>query len=382
MLPDARPLDIPLAGQPSWVVAAPASSGSSIWTVALSDGLVQSFQISATGEVSQLAASPPQLPPGMPPLLRLANDVPTLPLATTDAASLQTHPVVLPTTGQMVSIQAGGELLIWNKDRTEFTALDVRTLPDARILVDETGRLLLLTEPTTRYQHGVLGDAVEAAGIALVETQPELQVISTIAIPDPSVIEGIAPIWSDLSGDGRREIIVTQSNSDQGAQIVVYGETGEQIATGPAIGRGNRWRHQLVVAPFGPAGEQELVDVLTPHIGGVVEFYRLDGDTLRIVASVPGYTSHIIGTRNLDMAIGGDFDGDGRFELLLPSQDRTELGAIRRTIDGAEVVWSVPVGGRVVSNLVGTTLANGQLAVGVGREDGVLRVWLPEPEEM
>jgi hypothetical protein len=67
---------------------------------------------------------------------------------------------------------------------------------------------------------------------------------------------------------------------------------------------------------------------------GVVEFYQWREDTLQIVARVPGYTSHVIGTRNLDMAAAGDFDGDGRFELLLPNQQRTTLGGIRRTEDG------------------------------------------------
>ena len=79
--------------------------------------------------------------------------------------------------------------------------------------------------------------------------------------------------------------------------------------TGPAIGRGNRWRHQIAVAPFGPNGERELVDVLTPHIGGVVEFYRMVGDRIEIVATVPGFTSHVIGSRNLDLALAADADG-------------------------------------------------------------------------
>ena len=121
------------------------------------------------------------------------------------------------------------------------------------------------------------------------------------------------------------------------------------------------------------------MDVLTPHIGGVVEFYRKQGEELRIVARVPGYTSHVIGTRNLDMAAAGDFDGDGRLEVLLPSQSRTELGAIRRTRTGAEVAWKVSVDGRVATNLAVVSLSDGTLAVGVGREDGFLRLWLPEP---
>jgi photosystem II stability/assembly factor-like uncharacterized protein len=47
---------------------------------------------------------------------------------------------------------------------------------------------------------------------------------------------------------GQREIIVTQSDAQQGAQVVVYSESGERLAAVPAVGRGNRWRHQLAVA--------------------------------------------------------------------------------------------------------------------------------------
>ncbi len=75
------------------------------------------------------------------------------------------------------------------------------------------------------------------------------------------------------------------------------------------------------------------------------------------------------------MAVAADFDGDGRIELLLPNQRRTELGAIQRTADGADVAWSLPVEGVVVTNLAAITLPDGRLAAGVGRGDGVLRLW-------
>ena len=54
----------------------------------------------------------------------------------------------------------------------------------------------------------------------------------------PSVIENLAPIWTDLDGDGNREIILTQSNTAEGAKIVVYTEDGKILAVGPPIGKG------------------------------------------------------------------------------------------------------------------------------------------------
>ena len=206
-------------------------------------------------------------------------------------------------------------------------------------------------------------------------TKPTLRVITEIAIPGQTVVEGISPIWADLDGDGLREIIVTQSDAEQGAQVVVYSESGGRIASGPAVGQGNRWRHQLAVAPFGVNGETEAVEVLTPHIGGIAGFYQLNGDSLVLVAQQDGVTSHPLGTRNLDMGLAGDLDGDGQPELVVFNQQFTEITALRRTKDGIETAWQAPVDGKATTNLAAVDFGDA-IMLGVGREDGTLRVWL------
>jgi hypothetical protein len=317
-------------------------------------------------------------------------------------ASPLTHPVLVsPVAGSTAFLDDHGGLRLWRQ--REISRVHVKALPDARVLVDARGRLLLYTHPTSRYAHGVLGDQIEAAGMTLLETTPQLRVLQTIMFPDDVVAEGIAPIWTDMNGDGQPEILVTLSDARQGAQLVVYSETGKRLATSEAIGHGSRWRHQLAVAPFGPQGAVEIATVLTPHIGGVVEFYRLTGDELRLTAqlsgtslppsappsaetaavgdftTVPmqGFGSHVLGSRNLDLAVAGDLDGDGRIELLLPNQERTHLAAMRRTEEGAAVVWSVPIGGTLHTNLAAVTLPNGTIAIGAGHTGNVIRLWLP-----
>jgi hypothetical protein len=153
-------------------------------------------------------------------------------------------------------------------------------------------------------------------------------------LPDGDVVEGIAPISSDLDGNGIREILVKVSNSLTGSRLIVFNDAGEPTAFGPVVGRGSRWRHQLAVSPFGPSGEVEIVDVLTPHIGEIVEFYRSENDILKVVVKTPGFRSLKIGARNLDMTVAGDFDGDGRVEMLVPNQTLEEICGIRRTLDG------------------------------------------------
>lgn len=369
-----RPLDITLAGEPRWLVAAPVGN-QGVWVVALEDGHLQAFRVSAGG-YEELPITPAYLPAGAPPLLKVQNGMPSVVIAPGVDASPLTNPVLLPLdTDRMVYIEIDGDVVI--TDGIETTRLAVDALPDARLLVDEVGRLLLLTNPTNRYNHGVLGDAVEAGSITLIDTLPVPSIVLRIDIPPPAVIEGIAPIWADINADGQREIIVTLSDREEGAQIAVFNEGGERIASGPSIGRGYRWRHQLAVAPFAPNGDLELVDVLTPHIGGVVEFYQFSNNMLRITALMPGYTSHVLGTRNLDMAIAGDLDGDQRVEVLLPDQSRMELGAIRRTPSGTELAWTWPVSGTVTTNLATVSFPDGSIAVGVGRDDGILRIWAP-----
>jgi hypothetical protein len=344
--------------------------------VVLDDGRVQGFYV-GNGEYEQTSLFPNEFFPGRPPLLLSIDNSPELLNIPEYPQSLTTNPVIIPDSGAKIFIDPNGNLSIINKHDDPLVRLPINALPDARILHDGKNRILLLSDPAAHYDHGVLGDGIEATSITLIETHPQAQVINTIKLLENKVIEGISPIWADLNGDKFREIIVTLSDSKEGAQIAVYDESGELIALGPAIGRGYRWRHQLAVAPFGPRKEIELVGVLTPHIGGVVEFYRLINDELTIVAQIEGFTSHVIGSRNLDMAAAGDFDEDGVVELLVPNQALNTLGAIQRSLRGADIDWTLPIEGRIVTNLAAVTLSDSHILVGVGRDDSILRIWHP-----
>ena len=248
-------------------------------------------------------------------------------------ASLLSHPAPAGGQNRMAYIDTAGHVAF--EGGPETAVLSLGALPDARILTDGSDRLLLLAGATTRYAHGALGDTLEAGAIVLLDMRETPTVASTIVIQGGGIVEGISPIWADLDGDGTRDIVVTVSDPAVGARIVVYDETGQVAAEGPTVGAGFRWRHQLAVAPFGPSGETELAVMLTPHIGGNVEFYRMRGDTLEIVARLPGPTSHVNGSRNLDMALAGDLDGDGRHGVARPIEgahraDRCAQDGLRR----------------------------------------------------
>jgi hypothetical protein len=281
---------------------------------------------------------------------------------------------------RLVGINPAGDLMTSAEGDIRRTVAGLTPLPDGRLLTDENDRILLLTEPTDRYAHGVLGDTLEAAEITLVQVDPDLKVLNQIQIAAPQVVEGLMPLWADLDGDGTREIIVTISDAENGSQLVVFSEAGLQLATSDPIGQGNRWRNQTAVAPFGPQGEIELADVRTPHLSGVVEFFSWEGDQLVSVAALPGYTTHVIGSRNLDLGIAADVNGDGRVELLLPTLARTEIAAVQRDdgpAEGAVELWRRPLNGRQLTN-IGTITDGENLSLAIGTDAGQLIVWRGE----
>jgi len=385
--PHVRFLDIKLSGRPLWVVAAPGNGGS-ILAAVLEGGRTEAFSI-AEGRVTRTGVAPERIPAGAPPLLVIKPAVfPTasFPLETTMLPgsfylnNYHTNPVILPLSGRTAAIDNRGNIVVREKDQkgtiTDRT-VRINALPDARILFDERERLFILTHPTAGYGHGILGDSLEATRITIVETDPVVRVAKQIPVENGKVIEGLSPILADLDGDGMSEIIVTVSDAMSGAQIVAYNETGEVLGRGPEIGRGYRWIHQIAVAPFGPHGEIELAAVRTPHIGGVIEYYRLSGGSLRIVAREKGISSHRINSRNLDMAVAADFDSDGKTELLVPNETFDTLLLLSRTKEGVEVESTYPVDGTVWTNIAAVASGGEDIVVAVGREDGVLRVWVP-----
>jgi hypothetical protein len=382
--PHVRSLDIELSGRPVWVVAAPGSGGS-VWATVLEDGRIEAFSI-VKSRVAKVRVEPERIPPGAPPILVVDAGIPKRSGASPQPVAkllpelsyqnnYRTHPVVLPRSGKTAAIDDRGNLVISQK--SGYTTISVDALPDARIVFDEKERLAILTGPTDIYGHSILGDDLEATRITIVETDGQVRVAGQISVDGGKVIEGLSPILADITGDGQPEIVVTVSDAEGGAQIAAYSEDGKLVGAGPEVGRGYRWIHQIAAAPFGPGDVIELAAVRTPHVGGMVEYYRLFGGHLSVVAHRKGFSTHRIGSRNLDMAVAGDFDGDGAVELLLPNYSFDMLLLLSRTTDGVAVESTYPVDGTAQSNVAAVWFQDEALIVGVGRADGVLRVWVP-----
>lgn len=376
-LPAPTPTDHQVSGTPAWLVGIPAAKPDDTnatrsvavtdLAVVRDDGSTRALDLRDSNQDGEIALA--TLPPGTPPVAYRADGVAGL-LVPPEEASTSTHPI--PVEGGTVLVRPDGT--IERREGGEPVATRaVDALPDARLRLDEDGRIVVLGGATGRYGHGVLGDGIEASSIVRLDPE-DLAVDSRASIPEGAVVEEIAPILADVSTHDGAEAVVTESDAERGARQVVYGTGGERLGAGAAIGTGFRWRHALAVAPFAPDGARELAVVRTPHIGGTVEFYTVEEGAPEIVATIPGYSTHTIGSRNLDGGVAGDFDGDGRVELLVPTDDRRTLAGIRRTEDGASEAWRLPIGGDLSTNVLAVRGPEG-IVVAVGRADGTVRLW-------
>jgi len=189
-------------------------------------------------------------------------------------------------------------------------------------------RLACLTGPTRRYDHGVLGDAVEAEAVSVRRADSGW---SRFRPGGEAVFEDLTPRLADLDGDGRDEVIVVKAAAGQGASLAVLGLEGKRLrrlAESEPIGRSYRWLNPVGAGDFDGDGSVEVAVVRTPHIGGVLMIYRRDGPRLVLDGRLPGFSNHRMGSTVLGMAAIADFDGDGHVDILLPRQDRARLAAV------------------------------------------------------
>ncbi len=203
--------------------------------------------------------------------------------------------------------------------RVALSVVDV--LPDARPLqadIDgsgDGGHVVVLAGPDAqRYGHGVLGDAVEATRVCLLERH-SLDLMREQVLAPPHVLEDIAPRRVPI---GSRDGLLTVRSGPQGAQLVLVDADPAApaslriAASGPALGTAKRW--------LSPTTDgRRWMAVHTPHIGGVLHEYRVEDRELKATRVLEGVSNHSIGSRQLDLAAWlGPW-------LLMPDQPQRKL---------------------------------------------------------
>lgn len=370
--PNVSAASVQFDGVPLWVVGG-VMNDAPVWVVALDDGRVIVTQPTPnTDGVSALSLELAQISPQQPIAVRFDGDLPQL-LTVGDDLSPLSHPVMVG--DALAYVSTNGDLVLW-RDGAAVARLLLDVQADARLAVNDQNQIALYSAQTSRYAHGIMGDGIEGGALAVVQVDGDaLTLLAEVELPADVVFEGIMPMWADMDDDGQVEIVTTVSGAQDGVFLRVYDIGDSVVLDSTPIGQGYRWRHQLAVGAFGINGETQLVDVLTPHIGGMVEFFDVRNGGLSVNNAQLGYTSHPIHSRNLDMALAGDFDGDGQPEVVFTDQAQQNIKAVVNSQQGVREVWSLSLEGRLSSNLAAVQVDGAGLALAAGTEDGRLWVW-------
>lgn len=376
--PAVRAIDIPLPGVPRWAVG--YAMETAIWHVVLEDGGLVVIEAAADGNAEILAQQPRWFVGAQPPLVGVSLVEGTYVFRSDDSISVLSHP--LPANDfETVAIDSKGDLVL-SREEGVVARMPVRAPLDSRLVMNRRGQFALYANASSRYSHGLLGDAIEGCALLIFEVRDsEIQLLSRVDLPGADVFEGLAPFWADIDGDGREDLVCTVSNASLGTRLRVLlwdGRRVRQELDGPPTGQSYRWQHALSAGAFAPDGGIEIASMSSPHSGSRLEFYARAGAALERRASLPGFTSHRAGSRNLDQAAAGDFNGDGVPEVLVMGSSRQEIAAVQRGEGGAGEIWRLEAGGDITSNFAPVELLDGQLALAVGTASGVLRIWMPQ----
>lgn len=180
---------------------------------------------------------------------------------------------------------------------------------------------LRLTGATDRYPHDVLGGIPGWTTLRLGA--------SAVTLPVGLVFEDVTPRLWDVTGDGRPEIVVVQSDDQRGARLTVWsaetGQTPALIAASDFIGTRFRWLAPIAAADLDGDGRVEIAWIDRPHLARELVLARVAGDRIVEIARLPGLTNHRIGEATI---FGGLAVCDGGPELRLASGDWSRLVGI------------------------------------------------------
>ena len=295
--------------------------------------------------------------------------------------------VYIDTSGEELGSHSFGDVVLVQREVNSESVeeLDrvkgINAMPDGRIITivpesSSTSTLLAVYGGSTTYGHCVLGDCIESSRLVLMRViNQKLMVEQDIQLPNGDVFEGICPM---ALPDGKR-ILTTVANDNNGAWLQTYSLDGNVVSSGPYIGWG--WRHMLFYNNFGTSDKphRSVVDVLTPHVRKILEFFDISQPTMTLQAQTSQYTTHGIGSRILDTAVSGDFNGDCINEAVVLDSSMTSIKSVQLVGEEMEAteIWSLPLPGRLTSNLAAVGLEDGSGIALAAASGSRVRFWLP-----
>lgn len=277
-------------------------------------------------------------------------------------------PLCAPGGGLLALGAEGRRLYLLGRDLQVRAEARVNALPDAQPAWMEGPngpRVALLTDPTNRYDHGVLGDGLEAAALELYEPLA-LERVAVYRPEPPWVLEQLRVLPA-----GRGRVVVTRSRPGLGAGLVLLVLEEDRLKPASAaepMGRSYRWLNAFAVA--GP----RVYAVHTPHIGGPLAVYDLP--ELEVLTYDLGVTNHTLGSRNLDQGrlLGRGTVGD---VLVLPTSDGRALRTVVCTAGRCALREDHPLSARLSSNLAVVESDSGWWVYAADQAGGLHRFQVP-----
>jgi hypothetical protein len=234
------------------------------------------------------------------------------------------EPRIATASGWFRAVADGARIRLEGAQPPRYPPIPAGALTDGRIAAGkrEIARAWL-AEPTNRYGHGVLGDAIEAASIVVERKDGKHE---TVRLGNDSVFEDLEPRIADIGGGVK--IVAVKSYLAAGSALAVIGERDGRfaiLAETPPIGTPNRWLNPAGIADFDGDGAVEIALVRMPHALGRLELWRWSAGKLLKIAETRDTSNHAIGSRALGQSAVADFDGDGVADLAIPSFDRRAI---------------------------------------------------------
>ena len=162
-----------------------------------------------------------------------------------------------------------------------------------------------------------------------------------LALPVDAAFEDGLIRLADLDADGSPQIVLVSASRMAGAAITVLGverRDGAPVllerAHGPSVGS-RRWLNPVGVGDFHGDGQQDVVAVATPHIGGVLTLYRYQRPHLVPVAHERDVSNHVYG--EVEQQLAAVTTRDGRRCVAIPNQSRHRLRFLALTLRGGWV---------------------------------------------
>ncbi|MCY3778975.1 MAG: hypothetical protein OXG78_01580 [Chloroflexi bacterium] len=372
--PNVVTVDVPLRGVPVWAVG--YAMETAVWHIVLDNGDLQVVEVGLDGDARTLAYETGWFKGGQPPVVGVSMVEGAYVLRSDESVSPLSHP--LPVNDfEVLYISRDGDLVL-GREEGPVVSLPIKAPPYARLVMNSRGQVALFANATERASRG---ERMAARALLIVEARDgQLQILTRTDLPGEDIYRGVSPFWADIDGDGIEDLVSTVSRKPLGERMRVYMWDGagirQEVDSHP-IGEGEVRRQPFSAGPFGFSGQIEIAVMRMNSAGGVIEFFRFNGDYFRRKAGLQGFSANIINARNLDQTAAGDFNGNGRLEVLARDASRRGVLAVERSAMRAVHTWGLDAGEEITSNFAPVELLDGGMALAAGTADRRLRVWLP-----